>query len=453
MSENWNFDSEVKKALSEETPELKKKIDLLKNQQEPKVESELNIEKIVADGKNLLTHLTKQVPFSYFSVDKQKFIGHELLPKVSDQHKQILKKLVNGFLEIMRRKGASDIDFGGMGCQKKVWFRIHGDKFPIEEFGTYEITEFDILIQSILLDSQKEDLYENRNVDFSYTFASIDKKIFRNRANIAFDLNALSLNMRAIETRTRRFEHYGFDNHVARNLHLAYTKEGLILITGITGSGKSTTLDAIVDLNNQTVKAHIIIIASPIEFVHTPQKCIIRHREVGRDTLSFKQGTIEALRQDPDIIIIGEMRDPETIMSALEVADSGHKVFSTLHTSSAVESIDRIIAEIPNIEQERVRSRLADVLRVVISQKLVPTLVGDRILAKEIMVMTPSIRAAIKNNNVNEIYQMISEGNKIGMCTIEQDLAQFYYNRKISKDTALNYSNNKRRMQQLLKMA
>jgi twitching motility protein PilT len=453
MSENWNLESEVKKALSDETPDLKKKIDLLKNQQEPKVESELNIEKIVGDGKNLLTHLAKQVPFSYFSVDKQKFIGHELLPKVSDQHKQILKKLVNGFLEIMRMKGASDIDFGGMGCQKRVWFRIHGDKFPIQEFGTYEITEFDILIQSILLDSQKEDLYEHRNVDFSYTFASIDKKIYRNRANIAFDLNALSLNMRAIETRTRRFEQYGFDNHVARNLHLAYTKEGLILITGITGSGKSTTLDAIVDLNNQTVKAHIIIIASPIEFVHTPKKCIIRHREVGRDTLSFKQGTIEALRQDPDIIIIGEMRDPETIMSALEVADSGHKVFSTLHTSSAVESIDRIIAEIPNIEQERVRSRLADVLRVVISQKLVPTLVGDRVLAREIMVMTPSIRAAIKNNNVNEIYQMISEGNKIGMCTIEQDLAQLYYNRKISKDTALNYSNNKRRMQQLLKMA
>jgi twitching motility protein PilT len=236
-------------------------------------------------------------------------------------------------------------------------------------------------------------------------------------------------------------------------MHLQYTKEGLVLVTGITGSGKSTTLDAIVDLNNRSTEAHIIIIASPIEFVHTPKKCIIRHREVGRDTTSFKQGPIEALRQDPDIIIIGEMRDPDTIMAALEVADSGHKVFSTLHTSSAVESIDRIIAEVPNIEQDRVRSRLADVLRIVMSQKLVPTVGGSRTLAKELMVMTPSIRAAIKNNNTNEIYQMISEGHQWGMCTMEQDLARLYMERKISQETALNYSNNKRRIQQILKLA
>ncbi|MBN2365721.1 MAG: twitching motility protein PilT, partial [Calditrichaeota bacterium] len=288
--------------------------------------------------------------------------------------------------------------------------------------------------------------------DFSYTFKGEDGQIYRNRTNVAFDLNALSLNMRAIETRTRKFDSFGFHPHVAKNLHLQYTKEGLVLVTGITGSGKSTTLDAIVDLNNQTIDAHIIIIASPVEFVHTPKRCIIRHREVGRDTVSFKQGTIEALRQDPDIIIIGEMRDPDTIMAALEVADSGHKVFSTLHTSSAVESIDRIIAEVPTIEQERVRSRLADVLRVVMSQKLVPTLAGGRTLAKEVMVMTPSIRAAIKNNNTNEIYQMISEGGQWGMNTIEQDLAKLYMERKISMDTAVNYSNNKRRIQQLLKM-
>jgi twitching motility protein PilT len=324
---------------------------------------------------------------------------------------------------------------------------------PIPELGTYEITEFDILIQSILLQSQRDELYDLRNVDFSYTFSSSERQIYRNRANVAFDLNALSLNMRAIETRTRSFEQYGFHPHVTKNLHLEYTKEGLVLVTGITGSGKSTTLDAIVDLNNRSIDAHIIIIASPIEFVHTPKRCIIRHREVGRDTTSFKQGTIEALRQDPDIIIIGEMRDPDTIMAALEVADSGHKVFSTLHTSSAVESIDRIIAEVPNIEQDRVRSRLADVLRVVMSQKLVPTVGGSRALVKEIMVMTPSIRAAIKNNNTNEIYQMISEGHQWGMCTMEQDLARLYVERKISQETALNYSNNKRRIQQILKLA
>ncbi len=408
---------------------------------------------LVRGGKRVLEELKSRVPPSLFSVDKELFIGRELIEKLPDEYRIALRNLINGFLEKVRRTSASDIDFGGLGSKKMIWLRIHGEKNPMPELGTYEITESDILIQSILLSSQREELCEGRNVDFSYTFTGSDKQIYRNRANVAFDLNALSLNMRAIETRTRSFDQYGFHAHVTKNLHLRYTKEGLILITGITGSGKSTTLDAIVDLNNQNVNAHIIIIASPIEFVHMPKKCLIRHREVGRDTVSFKKGTIEALRQDPDIIIIGEMRDPDTIMAALEVADSGHKVFSTLHTSSAVESIDRIIAEVPNIEQDRIRSRLADVLRVVLSQKLIPTLSGARIMAKEVMVMTPSIRAAIKNNNTNEIYQMISEGHQWGMHTMEQDLAKLYFDRKISADSAVNYSNNKRRIQQLLKLA
>jgi len=413
----------------------------------------VDVQQLVRGGKKVLQELKSRVPSSLFSVDKEEYIGKELIEKLPNDYKIALRNLINGFLEEMRRKGASDIDMGGLGSKKMVWYRVHGDKKPVPEFGTYELTEFDILAQSILLNSQREELYERRNVDFSYTFSSSGGQIFRNRANVAFDLNALSLNMRAIETRTRRYDHYGFHAHVTKNLHLQYTKEGLVLVTGITGSGKSTTLDAIVDLNNQSIDAHIIIIASPIEFVHTPKRCIIRHREVGRDTTSFKQGTIEALRQDPDIIIIGEMRDPDTIMAALEVADSGHKVFSTLHTSSAVESIDRIIAEVPNIEQDRVRSRLADVLRIVMSQKLVPTLSGERTLAKEVMVMTPSIRAAIKNNNTNEIYQMISEGHQWGMSTMEQDLARLFFERKISSETAVNYSNNKRRIQQLLKLA
>jgi twitching motility protein PilT len=408
---------------------------------------------LVRGGKKILAEIKEKVPSSLFSVDKEQYIGNELIEKLPNEYRLVLRNLMNGFLEEMRRKSASDIDMGGLGSKKMVWYRIHGNKMPMPELGTYEIGEFDILIQSILLQTQREELYENRNVDFSYTFSSSEGAIYRNRANVAFDLNALSLNMRAIETRTRSFDQYGFHAHVTKNMHLQYTKEGLVLVTGITGSGKSTTLDAIVDLNNRSIEAHIIIIASPIEFVHTPKRCIIRHREVGRDTTSFKQGTIEALRQDPDVIIIGEMRDPDTIMAALEVADSGHKVFSTLHTSSAVESIDRIIAEVPNIEQDRVRSRLADVLRIVMSQKLVPTVGGSRALAKEIMVMTPSIRAAIKNNNTNEIYQMISEGHQWGMCTMEQDLARLYMERKISQETALNYSNNKRRIQQILKLA
>jgi twitching motility protein PilT len=229
-----------------------------------------------------------------------------------------------------------------------------------------------------------------------------------------------------------------------------YIKFGLSLVTGITGSGKSTTLDSIIDAHNKYDPAHIVIISSPIEFVHTSNISFVRHREVGRDVLSFKDGITQALRQDPDIIVIGEMRDPDTILAALEVTDTGHKVFSTLHTSSAVESIDRIVAEVNPSEQERVRNRLADVLVSVVSQKLVPSIDGKVVLAKEVLLVTPSVKAAIKNNNTSEIYMMINQGGSSGMITMEQDLKRLYLNRKISLDMAVAYANNKTRIQQIL---
>ena len=174
---------------------------------------------------------------------------------------------------------------------------------------------------------------------------------------------------------------------------------------------------------------------------------------MGRDVLSFKEGAIQALRQDPDIIVIGEMRDPDTILTALEVTDSGHKVFSTLHTASAVETIDRIIGEVPPNEQERVRTRLADVLSCVVSQKLVPSLDGKLVLAKEVVVSTPSVSAAIKNNNTGEIYQMMAESADLGMTTLEQDLKRLYLLKKISLENALVAANNKRRFQQLMNVS
>ncbi len=202
--------------------------------------------------------------------------------------------------------------------------------------------------------------------------------------------------------------------------------------------------------HNKFDPAHLIIIAAPIEYVHSSNFCLIKHREVGRDVLSFKEGVVQSLRQDPDIIIIGEMRDPDTIMAALEVTDTGHKVFSTLHTSSATESIERIIAEVDAHEQERVRNRLADVLVSVISQKLVPSLDGKIMLAKEVLIMTPSVKAAIKNNNISEIYMMINQGGPMGMLTMEQDLKRLYDQKRISVETAITFSNNKTRINQLL---
>jgi len=412
---------------------------------------EIDQEKIQA-GKNILQEWKRQIPESLSGMEKHKFISDGIINKMPEAQTLALRMMVNSMLTYMRTVDASDIDMGGSTARNLIWLRVHGAKRPVSEFGVYDPDEYNILIQNLLMPGQRQFLFDNRNLDFTYTIPNGAGQTIRYRADVYYDLNTLALNMRAINLTVRPYESFGFHQNVTSTFSLAHTKEGLILITGITGSGKSTTLDAIVDLNNNTVEAHIIIIASPVEFVHQSKKCIIRHREVGRDTRSFKQGTIEALRQDPDIIIIGEMRDPETIMAALEVADSGHKVLSTLHTSSAVESIDRIIGEMPPAEQERVKFRLADVLRSVISQKLVPSIDGKRVMVKEVLLMTPSIKAAIKNNNTSEIYQMISEGNKYGMMSMEQDLKRLYQEHKITLETAFNFANNKRRMQQLLNM-
>lgn len=373
----------------------------------------------------------------------------DLLSQLDAKGRIGLRKVLDGFLSKMFLVEASDIELGGHGCGGQVWYRIFGSKKPDPTWGTFTPDEVSALIQNVLMGNQRKILYENRNLDFSYSLND-GEATRRLRADAYFDLDCLALNMRAITNYVRPYKDLGLHGNVGRVLNLRHTKEGLTLVTGITGSGKSSTLDTIIDANNHAVDGHIIIIASPVEYVHKSDRCVIRHREVGRDVLSFRDGVVQALRQDPDIVVIGEMRDPETIMTALEITDSGHKVFSTLHTSSAVESIDRIIGEVSPIEQTRVRNRLADVLKCVISQKLVPSLDGQRVLAKEVLLVTPGVKVAIKNGNTQEIYQMIAESGSIGMITMEQDLRRLYLARRISIETAMDYANNKRRMEQLL---
>jgi twitching motility protein PilT len=399
----------------------------------------------------MLQEISATLPDTAPGMERQMLIG-DLVSRHSPAERTALRKLMDSYLLRMSRMNASDIDVGGYGTCGYIWYRVYGEKRPAKELGKFTLDEFNVLIQSVLIERQRLFLYENRNLDFSYSIMEGDR-MYRFRSNVSFDLDHLAMNMRAINNVIRPYKNLELHPNVTRVLSLAHTTQGLTLITGITGSGKSTTLDSIIDANNHTVDGHVVIIASPVEYVHTPDRCIIRHREVGRDVLSFKEGAIQALRQDPDIIVIGEMRDPDTIMTALEITDSGHKVFSTLHTASAVETIDRIIGEVPPIEQERVRIRLADTLSCVMSQKLVPTLEGKLMLAKEVLVMIPSVRAAIKNNNTGEIYQMMAESGDLGMITLEQDLKRLYVAKKISLDNALVASNNKRRFQQLLNMA
>ena len=401
-------------------------------------------------AKTLLQQLASQVSELVHGMERHIFIGN-MISNLPDDQRIELRNLLNGLLLKMRENGASDIDMGGHGAQDKIWYRIFGSKRVDESLGSFSLDETSLMIQNILSDRQRQFFYDRRNLDFSYMI-KMGNDIHRFRADTYLDLDEVALNMRAVSDTVRPISELVFSTEVLKVLSLRQTKEGLILITGITGSGKSTTLDSIIDMNNHDVNADIVIIGSPIEYVHKSDKCIVRHREVGRDTLSFKEGAIEALRQDPDIVMIAEMRDSDTILTALEITDSGHKVFSTLHTASAVESIDRIVAEVPAEEQERVWQRLADVLKCVISQKLVPSLDGKRVLAKEVLIGSASVKAAIKNRNTSEIYQMIAESSDIGMITMEQDLKRLYLQRRISRDSALNFANNKRRMEQLLQM-
>ena len=400
------------------------------------------------DVRQILEGVVAQIPRNLTGVDRQRFVGR-LLTDLSPAQVDTIRETVEGLLSRMASTEASDIDLGGSGCRGRVWYRIHGEKKPEETLGVFPEDETDALCQSLLVESQQEYLFGNRNLDFSYSVRR-NGQSDRFRGDLYFDLDHLALNMRYIPNLIRPFRGLELHPHAVRNLMLAYDKHGLTLVTGITGSGKSATLDSIIDANNRTSNGHIVIIGSPIETVHGSKRSLVRHREVGRDVMSFKEGTVQALRQDPDIIVIGEMRDPETIMTALEVTDSGHKVFSTLHTGSAAESIDRIIAESPPVEQTRVRERLADVLKCIISQKLVPSLDGKRVLAKEVLVMNPSVRAAIKNDNTSEIYQMMREGKAQGMNTLEQDLKRLVNAGRISASEAVNFANNRRRMEELL---
>ncbi|MDQ7039521.1 MAG: type IV pilus twitching motility protein PilT [Rhodothermus sp.] len=391
------------------------------------------------------------VPPSLVGEDRARYLA-EQVNALLDKDRTLLREHMQLLVKRMLELNASDMDIGGPASNGYVWYRVHGDKRPYKEMGTYSCDEAALLILNLLTERQLQLFFEECALDFSYALPLEGRNGMprRFRATVYFDMDHVALNMRAITDEIRPLKSLGFHPLIERGLMFRHVRDGLTLVTGVTGSGKSTTLDAIIDANNDDVYAHVVIIARPIEYVHRSRKCLIRHREVGRDVRSFKDGIVQALRQDPDIIVIGEMRDPETISAALEITDSGHKVFSTLHTSSAVETIDRIVAEYPPDEQERVRNRLADVLRCVISQKLVPKIGGGRILAKEVLWMTPSARAAIKNKNTSEIYQMMWEGGAMGMITMEQDLFRLVRQQLITPEVAFDFANNKRRLQQLL---
>jgi len=287
------------------------------------------------------------------------------------------------------------------------------------------------LAYSVLTENQKKRFETENELDFSFGI----QNLARFRGNCFKQRGCVSLVIRQIPFNVRTFDDLGLSNVVAK---LAERPRGLVLVTGPTGSGKSTTLAAMIDKINKEMKGHIITVEDPIEFIHRHQSCIVNQREVGTDTNSFAAALKYALRQDPDVVLVGEMRDLETTQAALTIAETGHLAFATLHTNSAAETINRIIDIFPAHQQSQIRAQLAFVLEGVITQTLLQKAKGrGRVMAAEIMVCTPAIRALIRDDKVHQIESAMQAGKKYGMQTLVDALYQLYMGREVTKDECL----------------
>ena len=285
------------------------------------------------------------------------------------------------------------------------------------------------MLYDIMNDRQRKDFEEFLETDFSFEIPDLA----RFRVNVFNHNRGAGGVFRTIPSTILSLEELGCP---AVFKEIADTPRGLVLVTGPTGSGKSTTLAAMIDYKNNNEFGHILTIEDPIEFVHTSKKCLVNQREVHRDTLGFSESLRSALREDPDVILVGEMRDPETIRLALTAAETGHVVFGTLHTSSAAKTIDRIIDVFPAAEKEMVRSMLSESLRAVISQALIKRVGGGRVAAHEIMIGTPAIRNLIRENKVPQMYSAIQTGQALGMQTLDQCLTELVKKGAISRADA-----------------
>lgn len=323
--------------------------------------------------------------------------------------------------------------------------RVDGHLRPLDGYRTLTSADTKQLAYSVLTDAQKHRFEENLELDFSFGV----KGLSRFRANIFNQRGAVGAVFRAIPYEIKPFEELGLPA-VVRGL--CDKPRGLILVTGPTGSGKSTTLAAMIDKINRDRHEHILTIEDPIEFLHNHKNCLVNQREVNADTRGFAEALRTALRQDPDVVLIGEMRDLETIESALRIAETGHLTLATLHTNSAASTINRIIDVFPSDQQAQIRAQLSLVLEGILCQSLLPKSSGaGRAMAMEIMVPNSAIRNLIREDKVHQIYSMMQTGqDKHGMQTFNQALATLYHKRAISLETALQRSSNVDELNQLI---
>jgi twitching motility protein PilT len=323
--------------------------------------------------------------------------------------------------------------------------RVDGHLRPLEGYKVLTSADTKQLAYSVLTDAQKHRFEENLELDFSFGV----KGLSRFRANIFNQRGAVGAVFRAIPYEIKPFEALGLPPVVKQ---LCDKPRGLILVTGPTGSGKSTTLAAMIDKINTDRHEHILTIEDPIEFLHNHKSCLVNQREVNADTRGFAEALRTALRQDPDVVLVGEMRDLETIESALRIAETGHLTFATLHTNSAASTINRIIDVFPSEQQSQVRAQLSLVLEGILCQALLPNASGQgRAMALEILVPNAAIRNLIREDKVHQIYSMMQTGqDKYGMQTFNQSLATLYHKRQISLDVAMQRTSNADELRELI---
>jgi len=338
---------------------------------------------------------------------------------------------IRALLEEMIERNASDLH---LTVGERPRLRVDGNLLNSREEHVLTPKDTLTLAYSILTEQQKKRFEIEDELDFSFGVQNLS----RFRGNCYKQRGCIAMALRQIPYEIHSLEDLGLPPTVQK---LAERPRGLVLVTGPTGSGKSTTLAAMLDKINRERKAHIITVEDPIEFIHRHKNCTINQREVGSDTKTFAQALKYALRQDPDVILIGEMRDLETIGAALTIAETGHLVLATLHTNSAAESINRIIDAFPSHQQAQVRAQLAFVLEGVVTQTLLPKARGTgRVCAAEVMICTPAIRALIRDEKIHQIYSLMQAGKKHGMQTMNDALQQLYLRREVRLEDAVRSS-------------
>jgi len=345
-------------------------------------------------------------------------------------------------LKKMTEKSGSDLH---LTTNSPPQVRVHGHLEPLPGYGEMTAADTKRLAYSVLTDAQKHRFEENLELDFSFGL----KGMSRFRANLFNQRGAVGAVFRAIPYEIKTFNDLGLPPIVS---DLCKKPRGLILVTGPTGSGKSTTLASMIDKINIDRHDHILTIEDPIEFLHQHKNCVVNQREVAADTHSFGSALRTALRQDPDVVLVGEMRDLETIEMALRIAETGHLTFATLHTNSAYSTINRIIDVFPSAQQSQVRTQLSLVLEGIMCQSLLPKSAGDgRCMALEILVPNAAIRNLIREDKIHQIYSMMQTGQeKFGMQTFNQALASLYHARQITLEVAMQRTSNTDELKDLI---